>query len=136
MADSIDVVYQGSLRCLATRGDGTVTVISDASLALGGLGTSFSPTDLLAASLGTCVLTTLGIVAERAGADLIGTRLKIDYEMVDAPVRRIAWLQLAVTLPEGASYPPPLLEKFRRAVEFCPIKQSLHPDVRVSVEWK
>jgi putative redox protein len=135
MADTIDIVYQGSLRCLTTWGNGGITLITDVSLEHGGLGESFSPTDLVASALGTCLMGVLGVVGERNGLDLLGTRIRVTKEMRDKP-RRIASLRATVTFPDGRVIPPEIREKFQRALDHCPVKQSLHPDVRVSVEME
>jgi uncharacterized OsmC-like protein len=134
MAQTLDIVYQGSLRSLATWGDGTVTLIADAPLEHGGLGASFAPTDLVAVALGTCLMSILGAIAERSGLDLIGTTVRVVKEMAAKPLRRIGRLQVTITFPEGRDYPAEIREKFQRAMEHCPVRQSLHPDIQESVE--
>jgi putative redox protein len=96
-----------------------------------GRGESFSPTDLVATALGTCILTIMGIVAQRHGIDIGGTTVTVTKEMVSQPVRRIGRLSVTVHVPR-----PVLAEdrlRFERAADQCPVKQSLHPDVQMPV---
>ena len=134
MPHTTDIVYQGSLRCLTTTGDGTVTLITDVPAEHGGLGQSFSPLDLVGVALGTCITGVMAIVAERNGVDLMGTQVRVVREMADKPVRRIALLRVSITIPEGRDYTAEIREKLQRAIDHCPVKQSLHPDVQVVVE--
>ena len=91
--------YLGELRCRAVHGPSGGTLVTDAPADNAGLARSFSPTDLMAASVGTCVVTILGIAAERRAVDIGGCRFRVKKEMVADPDRRIARLETTVWLP-------------------------------------
>ena len=133
MAVEIRVEYQGDLHCRATHGPSGVMLTTDAPLDNGGKGERFSPTDLVATGLGTCILTVLGLFARRRGLDLTGATAHVTKEMAAAPLRRISRLTVTVTLPPGLE----LSQKDRAVVEgvadLCPVKQTLHPDVAVEI---
>ncbi|HTN77202.1 MAG TPA: OsmC family protein, partial [Pirellulaceae bacterium] len=92
----IKIRYLGQFRCEAEHGPSGAKFITDAPLDNHGRAESFSPTDLVATGLGTCVMTVMGIVAERNGWDLSGTTVDVAKEMVNAPVRRIGKLTVQV----------------------------------------
>jgi putative redox protein len=127
------VVYQGDLRCEATHAPSGRTLVTDAPVDNHGRGESFSPTDLVATALGTCMLTTMGIVAERHGWNLRGARCTVVKGMVADPARRIGRLGVRLELP-GA-----LGERERATLEktalTCPVHKSLGPGVEIPVEF-
>jgi uncharacterized OsmC-like protein len=129
----IDVIYEGGLRTRATHGPSGNSVLSDAPVDNHGRGESFSPTDLVATALGTCMATVMGIFAERHGIDLRGMRVTVKKEMVQAPVRRIGRLTSEIRIP----WPPdhPHREALERTALTCPVHQSLHPDVEKPVTF-
>jgi putative redox protein len=135
MGVEIDIGYQGELRCLATHGPSRATVTTDAPVDNGGKGAAFSPTDLVATALGSCMVTIMGLVAQRSGLNLDGTRIHVVKDMVADPVRRIGVLTVKITLPAGRSFSAEDRAKLERAAQTCPVKQSLHPDVAVNVEF-
>jgi putative redox protein len=138
MAVEINAVYEGQLHCRATHGPSKVELITDAPTDNGGRGASFSPTDLVATALGTCILTTMGIVAQRNGIDIDGTRVHVTKEMVAQPVRRIGALRVTVTFPADQS--AKMSAEDRKRVEaaglHCPVHRSLHPDVQAPIEFR
>ncbi len=97
-----------------------------------GDGSSFSPTDLCAASLGACMLTVVGIVAERDSVDLTGSHFTIEKHMAEAP-RRIAKLPLTFHLPKSLSEVH--RRKFEAAAKTCPVHHSLHPQIEVILSF-
>ena len=135
MSVEIDVVYQGALRCLLTHGPSKATIATDAPKDNGGNGDAFSPTDLVGAGLGACMLTIMGLVAQRSGLDISGARVQVSKEMAAAPLRRIAKLAVVLTMPAGRLFSEADKKKLERGAETCPVKQSLHPDVRVEISY-
>src|SRR5690242_8407032 len=95
----IDVEYTGELRCRAVHEPSSASFISDAPRDNHGLGQAFSPTDTLATSLATCMLTVMGISAKKAGQDIDGTKASVEKHMTAAPPRRVAKLVVDVTIP-------------------------------------
>jgi putative redox protein len=140
MAVEIHIAYAGQLRCHAEHGPSKATLTTDAPLDNHGKGESFSPTDLVATALGTCVMTILGIVAERNQIDLTGTRVHVSKEMVQQPIRRIGRLAVTVTIPAERSAVVSVEDrkKLETAARHCPVHQSLHPDIDAPIEfvWK
>lgn len=135
MAVEINAVYQGELRVEATHGPSGATLRTDAPTDNGGKGASFSPTDLVATALGTCVLTILGLVAERHKLDLKGTKIHVTKEMIASPVRRIRSLRTTVTIPQGAVDDPSMRERLEAAARKCPVHQSLHSEIDAPIDF-
>ena len=136
MAVEIDLLYQGELRCQATHGPSGETVFTDAPLDNCGKGESFSPTDLVATALGGCIMTILGIVADRHAINLVGTRVRVEKHMVADPVRRIG--SLPVVIDMAVPVTAEQQTRFENAAASCPVLQSLHPDIDKSISflWK
>ena len=133
MADVLTTaIYTAGLKCEATHPDSGATLTTAAPLDNNGDGSSFSPTDLVGVALGTCILTTMAIVAERDGIDLGGAGVETAKRMASDSPRRIAVLTCKFTLP--AHLTGEQVERLRRVAEKCPVKQSLHPETRVEVE--
>ncbi|MBI5442067.1 MAG: OsmC family protein [Deltaproteobacteria bacterium] len=136
MAVDIDIVYTGDLHCEATHRPSGKKLVTDAPVDNGGKGEAFSPTDLCATSLGTCLVTTMALVAERHGIELAGTAVHVVKEMVADPRRRIGAFRTTITFPAGLSVSAAersLLEATARA---CPVTQSLGPLVEVPMEFR
>lgn len=131
MSVEIDVVYQGQLRSIATHGPSRTTLTTDAPIDNHGKGESFSPTDLVATALGSCVMTLMGIVAERNKLDIVGTKAHVVKEMIQQPVRRIGSLKVTVTVPadKAAKLTPADRTKMETAALHCPVHKSLHPEI-------
>lgn len=135
MAVTIEIGYLGALHCEAVHGPSRDRLTTDAPVDNGGKGAAFSPTDLVATALGSCLMTVMGIAAERHQLDLTGTRVRVVKEMASAPRRRIAALTATITIPNGqalAEHDRALLE---RTALSCPVRQSLHPDVKVTMTF-
>lgn len=123
----ITAVYRGQLRCDAEHGPSHTRLLTDAPSDNHGRGEHFSPTDLVATGLGTCILTTLGLVAQRDGLALDGATVAVDKHMSTTPPRRIAKLAVRLTFPAGI--PAAARAKLERAASHCPVSLSLHPNV-------
>ena len=135
MSVHIDIEYLGGLRTTARHAPSGNTLITDAPVDNHGKGEAFSPTDLCATAFGTCMLTIMGIYAERHGIDLRGATVHVEKEMVQTPVRRIGRLATEIRVPLVADHPQ--REALERAALTCPVHASLHPDVEkpVSFVW-
>ncbi len=129
----IDVAYEGGLHTRVTHGPSGSTLETDAPVDNEGRGEAFSPTDLVAAALGSCVLTVMGIVARRRGVGLEGARARVVKHMAAAPLRRIGRLEVDVELPPGL--PATEREVLERAAHTCPVKASLHPETEVVLRF-
>jgi putative redox protein len=135
MAVEIDILYEGELHCAATHGPSRQTLTTDAPVDNGGKGAAFSPTDLVATALGACMATIIGLVAKRNNLNVEGLRVQVVKEMVAEPVRRIGSLKTRLIFPQGEALSPADRAKLEAAAKACPVKQSLHPDVKLPVEF-
>ena len=96
----IDATYDGNLRCTATHGPSGKQLITDAPVDNMGKGESFSPTDLLATSMLTCIMTIVAIRADSKTIDVSGMTGSVEKTMASGP-RRVAKLEVVVNLPSG-----------------------------------
>lgn len=135
MSVEIDISYEGGLHCAAQHGPSKQTLSTDAPLDNGGKGASFSPTDLVATALGTCMATVMGLVAQRNNIDIAGLQIHVIKDMVSDPVRRIGSLTTRLVFPKGKNFSTTDRTKLEAAAKACPVKQSLHPDVKLPVEF-
>ncbi len=135
MAVEINTTYEGSLHCTATHGPSRKQLTTDAPVDNGGKGEAFSPTDLVATALGTCMATVMGLVAQRNHLDIAGLQIRVLKEMTGDPVRRIGALTVRLIFPSGKSFSPADRARLEAAAKACPVKQSLHPDVKVQTEF-
>lgn len=129
----IGIVYEGDLHCTLTHGPSGSVIVTDAPKDNMGKGEAFSPTDLTAAALGSCMLTVMGIVAKRHNIELKGTTAEVVKEMASAPVRRIESMTVQIRMASGI--PQDKRGMLEAAAHSCPVHKSLHPDVRVPVEF-
>jgi uncharacterized OsmC-like protein len=127
----INVKYNGGFHCSAVHKPSGVIIETDAPVDNHGKGESFSPTDLLAASLGVCYLTTMGIAAEERGINMSGTSCRIEKHMSADRPRRVARLVAEIVFPEGI----PLAQrgKLEAVAVHCPVAKSIHPDIDVDL---
>lgn len=130
---TISTLYNGDLRCTASHGPSGSKLITDAPTDNHGRGEAFSPTDLVATALGTCILTTMGIAANRIGTRIEGAEVIVEKIMTATPTRRIGELNCRITMPPGidAGHHPALIQ----AAERCPVKESLSAETKVVLEW-
>ena len=127
------VQYEGGLRCRVTHGPSGQTFVTDAPVDNHGRGEAFSPTDLVAAALGTCMLTVMGIVAERHQIDLRGTSVTVEKEMVSTPTRRIK--RLAVTITFAKRFDEVRRRLLEQTAMTCPVHHSLDASVESPVSF-
>lgn len=128
---TIATIYSGELRTKAEHIQSGNILITDAPLDNQGKGEAFSPTDLLATSLGSCMLTIMGISAREHGFDIDGTHIKITKVMASNP-RRVSEVILDFTFPHQ-QYTPKQKKLLEIASKTCPVSQSLHPDLKQTV---
>ncbi|QDV07447.1 OsmC-like protein [Planctomycetes bacterium Poly30] len=131
---TIEIRYEGQLRTQAVHLQSSTELITDAPTDNQGKGESFSPTDLVATALGSCMLTIMGIVAERHGWDLSAATASVNKVMTSEPVRRIARLEVEIRVPG------PFEAKVRTALEKaalgCPVHATLGANVDMPVTFR
>ncbi len=129
---AIRIEYQGNLHCSATHGPSGAQLSTDAPLDNMGKGATFSPTDLVATALGTCIMTTMAIKAQSMGIDLAGSTVDVKKEMTSNP-RRIGRLTTNVVIPQQ------LGERERKVLEAtansCPVHKSLGAEVEMPITF-
>jgi len=128
----IEARYDGNKKCSLSHQEGA-EIRTDAPRDIGGEASAFSPTDLVAAALASCILTTIAMFAERHGLDLTGMHAHVGKEMNPSP-RRIGRLPVVVTMPE--SVPADMRETLERVGHQCPVHASLHPDVDAPIAYR
>lgn len=129
----VKIRYEGELRCTATHGPSCRTLQTDAPVDNMGKGETFSPTDLLATGLGSCILTILGIISGRHGFSIDGATVNVTKEMTAQPPRRIARLGVTIRIPQNLTEEQK--QRLINAAETCPVKKSLHPDIEMPMQW-
>ena len=134
MKNTATARYAGHLRTEATHTASGNSIQTDAPVDNHGRGEAFSPTDLVSTALGSCILTTMGIVAERHNWDLVGSTFAVLKHMSTEPPRRIAQIDLTFTLP--ATLAPQERTLLERAAHTCPVGLSLHPEVRQNIVFE
>ncbi len=125
----ISLVYEGDLHCKLTHGPSGTVINTDAPTDNMGKGACFSPTDLAASSLGSCMLTTMAIVAQRHALELKGMSAEVLKEMVTAPERRIGKIHVTIYMPKGLDAEKRAM--LERAAKHCPVHLNLNPTVEI-----
>lgn len=129
----ISIRYTGDLHCAAVHEPSRSEIATDAPVDNNGRGEAFSPTDLVATALGTCMATMMGIAAQRHGVELKGTTITVTKEMSKDAPRRIVRLASEMRIPLPADHPQrQLLES---AALGCPVHHSLHPEIDKPVKF-
>ncbi len=129
---SIETIYLGELRTEATHLLSGNKLLTDAPPDNQGRGEYFSPTDLVATALGSCMVTVMGIAARTHGFNIDGARLVITKIMTGEAPRRIAEIVIDLTFPHG-DYPEKVKKIIEYSIKNCPVALSLHPDVNQTV---
>lgn len=128
------IIYKGDLRCEATHLQSGTEIETDAPTDNQGKGERFSPTDLVAAALGTCMITTMGIKARNMNIPLEGTRLEITKIMASDP-RRIGKIIVHMYFPDTLKPDDKTREILERTARTCPVERTLHPDVELDMQF-
>ena len=126
------VEYKGELRTEAVHLKSGKTIITDAPIDNQGKGEAFSPTDLVATALGSCMITIMGIVAEREGIILNGTTAEVEKVMATSP-RRIGEVKIKIKFIQKLNRDQK--DKLERAAKSCPVSGSLSENLKETVEF-
>lgn len=130
----IHIAYKGELRCEATHTPSGTMMTTDAPRDNHGKAESFSPTDLMATALGTCMMTVMGIVARKLNLDISGSTVVVNKTMVVKPERRIGELAVVVTVPQALD--DATKEALKAAALSCPVHHSMHPDIAMPITFQ
>jgi putative redox protein len=130
------VEYKGELRTVCTHLRSENSFETDAPVDNNGKGERFSPTDLLATSLGTCMLTVMGIKAKNMGFDLNGIKIEVEKIMRSDP-RRVSGINLLFHIPDQLKTVDEKTKQIlKQTGRTCPVWLSIHPDIEVNVDWE
>ncbi len=129
------IIYEGNLRTAATHLQSETVIETDAPVDNQGKGERFSPTDLVATALGTCMLTIMGIKARDMNVNLEGTKVDIT-KIMEASPRRIGEIKVLIKFPETAEADEKQRTILERAAMTCPVFESLNADMKKDVEFK
>lgn len=128
------IIYKGSLRTEATHLQSSTIIETDAPTDNQGKGERFSPTDLLATSLGNCMMTIMGIKARDMNLDLTDTTIDITKIMKAEP-RRVGGINVAFHFPEHLQTDDKQKKILENAALTCPVAKSIHPDIELDVKF-
>ncbi len=134
MSETSKIEYEGALRTKAVHLGSGRDLITDAPVDNNGKGEAFSPTDLVATALGSCMLTVMGIKARSMGFDLEEATVSITKVMAAAP-RRISEIKVHIRLKQNCD--GPTRQVLEETARHCPVAKSLHPDLQqnLTFEW-
>lgn len=130
---TIETSYTGQLRTEAVHVQSRSQLVTDAPVDNHGRGESFSPTDLVATALGSCMLTIMGIVADRHGWDLTPATASMTKVMAADPVRRIARIEVTLRIP--GSFDSKARTALEKAAMGCPVHATLGSSVEMPVKF-
>lgn len=128
------VIYEGELRTVARHLSSGTQIETDAPLDNQGKAERFSPSDLVATALGSCMLTIMGMKARDMQTDLKDTRIEIQKLMTSDP-RRIGGINLSFHFPDTLQITEKQRLILERAGNTCPVRQSIHPDTEVVIHY-
>jgi putative redox protein len=128
------VVYKGHLRCECTHLQSGTIIETDAPTDNRGKGERFSPTDTVCVALATCIITTMGIKAGDMQIDLTNTTIAVTKHMITEP-RRIGQIDIIIGFPATLQLPEKDKTILERVGNNCPVAKSLHPDLKVNIEY-
>jgi putative redox protein len=127
------ITYNGGLRTTSIHERSGNEIITDAPLDNKGKGEAFSPTDLLATSLGNCMLTIIGIAANEHGFDIDGTTCEVTKIMAENP-RRVSEIVVSFQFPK-LGYSEKVKTIIERSANTCPVAYSIHPDIKKTLSF-
>ncbi len=126
-----EIIYTGDLRTKATHIKSGEQIITDAPTDNHGLGQAFSPTDLCATSLVSCMFSIMGIKSNQLGLDIKGSSAKMKKIMASNP-RRISAIEIEISMK--GSFDERQKKILTAAAETCPVLYSLHPDIKIDLD--
>lgn len=130
MSVRVEVKAEPQLKTQLTHMPSRTQLVTEAPVDNGGTGASFSPTDLVGAALVSCMITSMEIVGRKEGIDIALARGSVEKNMTATPPRRIGELNIEIKMPRGLS--PAHRARLEEIARGCPVRRSLHPDVKVS----
>ena len=127
------IIYEGNLRTRATHLYSGTEILTDAPLDNQGLAQAFSPTDLVATALGSCIASIMGIKAREMNLNIKGTTSHVNKIMASDP-RRIVEVEVQIKFPAN-QFSDKEKAIFENAAKHCPVAKSLHPDIIQQIDF-
>ena len=127
-----NIIYKNNLRTEAEHIASGEKIITDAPIDNNGKGEAFSPTDLVAAALGSCMITIMAIAAEKHGIDVSKTNASVKKEMSSDP-RRISEIIIDINMDKNIEVKD--RKRLEKAALACPVHKSLHPDIKKKIQF-
>ncbi len=128
---TMNIEYQGELRTQIIHLQSGNEVTTDAPIDNKGKGEAFSPTDLMSASLGSCMLTIMGIKADSLGITMDNTKIVLIKKMSSSLPRRVSEIDIEIMIPHELTEQH--MASLERAALGCPVAQSIHPDLKLNL---
>ena len=132
MDNQIEIIYEGSLRTRAIHLASGSEILTDAPIDNQGRGEKFSPTDLVATALGSCMLTIMGITANVQSIDISGTKVKVEKIMGKDP-RKIATINIEIIFKNSISDKHKII--LERAANHCPVAKTLDGNIEENIKF-
>ena len=132
MKNQIEVIYEGDLRTSATHLASGSEIITDAPIDNQGKGEKFSPTDLVASALGSCMLTIMGITAKAQNIDILGAKAKVE-KIMGADPRKIAQINIEIIFKSPISNKHKTI--LERAAKHCPVRKTLGDNIKENIKF-
>ena len=132
MKSQIEIIYEGNLRTKATHLASGSEILTDAPVDNKGKGEKFSPTDLVASALGSCMLTIMGIAANVQNIDISNTKIKVEKIMGKDP-RKIAKINIEVYFSKTISGKHKII--LERAANHCPVAKTLDGNIEENIKF-
>ncbi len=128
------VKYNGELRTTCTHLRSGNSIETDAPVDNKGKGERFSPTDLVATALASCIVTTIGILGPEHGINIDGAECEVEKIMVPHP-RRIGEIKIKMTFPDSEPFTEKQQKMIQHIAETCPVTKTLHPDCKIDLQF-
>ena len=132
MNNQIEIIYKGNLRTIATHLASGSEITTDAPIDNQGKGEKFSPTDLMATALGSCMLTIMGITANVQNIDIGNTKVKVEKIMGKDP-RRIAQINMEIIFKSKISNKDKVI--LEKAAKHCPVAKTLENNIKENIKF-
>jgi len=128
------VIYKGDLRTELTHLQSGSLIENDAPTDNQGKGERFSPTDMVATALASCMLTTMGIKAKTMDINLEGTKAEVT-KIMKADPRRIGGIKAYLYFSENLKLDDKQKQILENTARTCPVERSLHPDMELDIQF-
>lgn len=132
--ETAKIVYEGNLRTICTHVKSNTQIMTDAPPDNKGKGEKFSPTDLLTTALGACIVTIMGIKANKRNINISNTKLQVTKIMSSKLPRKVVEIKININFPEK-NYSKKEKAILENVASVCPVALSIHPDIKQNIQF-